>query len=136
MTVRLKDLYTTFISLYEKDNEQNLAKVLIEAFTSVINSSTEKTMSGLIQVLKHNIDYFFKSIRNYSPKLNHSILMLNSVEELYMYSITKSVRDLKSMDEIKSRLNDIGQRLVNNFITAKQRIFEYSLNIIKANDVL
>lgn len=122
--------------MYEKDNEQNLAKVLIEAFTSVINSSTEKTMSGLIQVLKHNIDYFFKSIRNYSPKLNHSILMLNSVEELYMYSITKSVRDLKSMDEIKSRLNDIGQRLINNFITAKQRIFEYSLNIIKDNDVL
>ena len=122
--------------MYEKDNEQNLAKVLIEAFTSVINSSTEKTMSGLMQVLKHNIDYFFKSIRNYSPKLNHFILMLNSVEELYMYSITKSVRDLKSMDEIKSRLNDIGQRLINNFITAKQRIFEYSLNIIKANDVL
>lgn len=92
-------------------------------------------MSGLIQLLKNNTDFFLKSIINNCPKLSHSYLMLTSVSELYMYSITKSVRDLKSMEEIKVKLEEIGQRLIQNFDAAKSRIFKFSQTIIKANDV-
>jgi hypothetical protein len=92
-------------------------------------------MSGLIQLLRSNSDNFFKEVIPRHSSLSSKALTLASVSELYMYIITKSVGSLRSMDQIKFRLLEISQRLINNFTAAKHRIWEFSQSIIRANDV-
>ena len=102
---------------------------------ALVESSNEITMSGLMLLLKNNAEFFCKNLLGHSAEYLHSILTLKSVSEIYLYSITNSVRHLRSMDDIKERLREISQRLLSNFANAKDRLFGFSLGVIKANDV-
>lgn len=112
-----------------------MAHLLIEAYDILVSKSTESTMSGLIKLIRSNNDHFFRDVIPQHAALVPHVLTLTSVSELYMYIMTKSVGALRSMDEIKARLLDISQKLIKNFKAAKERIWEFSQSIIRANDV-
>ncbi len=123
------------MKIAEQDESGNLAKILIMAFNGFVDDSHESTMQGFLQNLKDGIDYFFDNIVGHQVLLNRSVLTLRAVTELYIYSITKSIRDLKSMERIKEQMKELGDRLIVNFTSAKDRIFNFSLQIFKTDDV-
>lgn len=67
--------------------------------------------------------------------MNWSVLTLKAVTELYVHSITRSIKNLKSMEHIKDWMVDFGQKLIINFTTAKDWIFSFAMQIFKTDDV-
>jgi len=124
------------VKIAEQDESGNLAKILIMAFNGFVDDSQESTMQGFLQNLKDGIGFFFENIAGHQVLLNRSVLTLRAVTELYIHSITKSIRNLKSMDKIKEQMKELGDRLIVNFTSAKDRIFNFSLQIFKTDDVI
>jgi hypothetical protein len=105
------------------------------AFNGFVDDTHESTMQGFLQALKDSVAYFFAHISGHPILLNRSLLTLRAVTELYINSITKSIKNLKSMSLIKEQMKELGDRLIFNFTSAKDRIFNLSLQIFKTDDV-
>ena len=74
-------------------------------------------------------------IKTHPALQNRTILTLRSITEIYLHLITKHIRGLSEMKEIKRAMIKVSSKLLENFETAKDRIFPFTQQIIKDGDV-
>ena len=84
-------------------------------------------MQGYIQNIKQSVVRFFEKIHQNQLLVSRSSLTLKSVSELYIHSISRYVRNVKDIKNIKITLIELGNILIKNFEKAGKRIYEFSL---------
>ncbi len=107
----------------------------MKALNEEVRNLEETTMQGFIQNLKQSIDYFFEKAKNHKSLKNRSLLTFRSITEIYINSITKHIRNLRTMEDIKGSIIQMGEKMIKNFEKTGERIFKFSQQIIKNNSV-
>lgn len=115
--------------------EKEISIILLKTLSNFVKTSTESTMQGFLVMLKNNIYQLFRDIHDHKSLENRSTLTFKSITDIYLHLITKHIRGLSNMEEIKDAMLRVGNTLIKNFENAKYRIFNFSQQIIKDGDV-
>ena len=130
-----QDVMHQFIQEMSSPNEKEVSIILLRTLNNFVKTSNESTMQGFLMMLKNNIHQLFKDIYDHKTLENRSILTFKSVADIYLHLITKHIRGLNNMEEIKDSMLKVGNKLIENCETAKYRIFNFSQQIMKDGDV-
>ena len=96
-----------------------------------VREQKETTISGYLKNLENAIDEFFIQIKDHPLLENRSLLTLKSISELYILSTSKYTKNIQKWSiPIKDCWIAIGEKLIENFETATQRVFKLSKQII------
>ena len=130
-----QDVMYQFIQEMTSPEEKEISIILLRTLNNFVKTSAESTMQGFLVMLKTNIHQLFREIHDHKSLENRSTLTFKSITDIYLHLITKHIRGLSNMEEIKDAMLSVGNRLIENFETAKYRIFNFSQQIIKDGDV-
>lgn len=130
-----QEVMNQFIQEMTSPQIKELSIILLKTLNNFVKTSNESTMQGFLMMLKNNIYQLFRDIHDHNSLENRSTLTFKSIADIYLHLITKHIRGLNNMEEIKDAMLKVGDRLIENFETAKYRIFNFSQQIIKDGDV-
>lgn len=128
-------ILSDFISDVQNEQDTNLSIILLRTLNSLVVNSNETTMQGFLVTLKKNIADLFRDVKAHPSLENRSTLTFKSIADIYLHLITKHIRGLEGMDAVKTAMLKVANKLLENFETAKNRIFTFSQQIIKDGDV-
>ena len=130
-----QEVMSQFIEEMSSPQDKELSIILLKTLNNFVKTSSESTMQGFLMTLKNSIYQLFKDIHDHETLENRSTLTLKSIADIYLHLITKHIRGLNDMEEVKDAMHKVGNRLIENFETARYRIFNFSQQIIKDGDV-
>lgn len=142
MTEELTQEFKTYAEIRDKfisdiinEGDVDLSIYLLQTLDNLVLHLNEFTMQGFLRGLQDNIKQLFIDIKTHPALQNRTILTLRSITEIYLHLITKHIRGLSEMKEIKRAMIKVSSKLLENFETAKDRIFPFTQQIIKDGDV-
>ena len=130
-----QEVMNQFLQEMETPQDRDISIILLKTLKNFVKTSSESTMQGFLVMLKNNIYQMFRDIHDHKSLENRSTLTFKSITDIYLHLITKHIRGLSNMEEIKQAMVGVGDRLMENFETAKYRIYNFSRQIIKDGDV-